>query len=298
MKSILIVNSEMMECGIHQYGWSLYKILANSPHYDVRHHCGMRGLMGALKGIDVVIFNWHPVTLGDLNDEILRQIPCKKYIIGGHDFIPEFKNIDGIINCDSTAENTEISTSIGRPVFSRYYYEKKESPNPVIGSFGFAFEWKNFESLVELCSSNFKHSTLRLSLPQHSFGSSGDRGIVAKVRSLCKSSGVDLEVNEAFLPTHELIRFLAANHVNVFLYPERFDMGYRGLSSAIDYALSAKRPIAISDSPMFRHLDEDRIKLSKHSLKEILDFGDAPIQGFLDKWNEKNLINEFKFILG
>jgi hypothetical protein len=45
----------------------------------------------------------------------------------------------------------------------------------------------------------------------------------------------------------------------------------RGISSVIDYALSVKRPLGISDSYMFRHIYSDEICLYKNDVKTSMN---------------------------
>ncbi len=48
-------------------------------------------------------------------------------------------------------------------------------------------------------------------------------------------------------------------------------MNGRGLSSVIDYAISVKKPIGISNSNMFRHIYSDEICLYKNSIQYCID---------------------------
>lgn len=265
----------MERCGIFQYGRSMHEILKSDYTSDFNTDFNQ---------YDRVIFNWHPVVMPDLNDHVLSNISAQKVVIGGHDFAANFSNADFNLNC----------SDIPRPIFSRYNFTRPKSKIPIIGSFGFPFGFKNFENLVSLCSDNFETSILRLHLPQHDFNSQVDLDTTNRIQTLCEQKGnVELQVSNGFLSIPELIEWLAANSINVFLYGPETES--RGVSSAIDYALAAKTPIAISDSHMFRHINhEDRILLSKNSLKDILELGDAPMKQFWDKHTEQSLIDFFQ----
>ena len=84
------------------------------------------------------------------------------------------------------------------------------------------------------------------------------------------------------------MNWLAGNSVNCFFYDE---FRGRGISSVIDFALSARRPIAISHSNMFRHIKDasPTILIEQSSLKKIIANGIDPLRPFLDRWNDVDL---------
>jgi hypothetical protein len=66
----------------------------------------------------------------------------------------------------------------------------------------------------------------------------------------------------------EPIGFLAESSINAIAYNRE---GAEGISSCVDYALAARRPIAVNASPMFRHMHavNPSIRLDERSLAEI-----------------------------
>ena len=95
---------------------------------------------------------------------------------------------------------------------------------------------------------------------------------------------VDLTIDHTFLSTDDTLRFLAGNDINVFLYHS----SNQGLSSALDYALSVKRPIAITNDSMFKHIYLPQIDVGNRSLLEIKNSGTEHLKDFYDKWNPDN----------
>ena len=71
----------------------------------------------------------------------------------------------------------------------------------------------------------------------------------------------------------------------------------RGISSAIDYAISVKKPIGISDSYMFRNIYNDSICLYKVSIEECLQNSTEHCRQFLEKYSHANMINKFKDLI-
>ena len=70
----------------------------------------------------------------------------------------------------------------------------------------------------------------------------------------------------------EMLNFLSKNDLNIFLYEHQ---GNRGISSATDWAIAVKRPLAVTKNSMFRHLFHcyPSICIEDNSLKTILANG-------------------------
>jgi SAM-dependent methyltransferase len=124
-----------------------------------------------------------------------------------------------------------------------------------IGSFGFGTSGKGFDRLCALVDKQFDVARIRINIPVHDslemVPSERVRAITAACRAAVTKPGIQLEFTHHFFDEVGLLRFLAENTLNAFLYD---DMPGRGISSCVDYALAAGRPIAVSRSSMFRHL--------------------------------------------
>ena len=170
---------------------------------------------------------------------------------------------------------------------------------PVIGSFGFATANKGFEALVKTVQNEFDDAVIKINMPSAYFG---DRdGVNAKkIAEHCKSiiskKGIKLEITHNFLEGEKILDFLAGNDLNAFFYEDKKG---RGISSAIDNALAVKKPIAISNCPMFRHILNTNpfICIENTSLTEILKNGFKPLEKFVVEWDSKNMQWEYERIL-
>ncbi|MEQ1554332.1 MAG: methyltransferase domain-containing protein, partial [Ferruginibacter sp.] len=122
------------------------------------------------------------------------------------------------------------------------------------------------------------------------------KAISNNCKALIKKEGIKLELTHDFLEEKELLDFLAKNDINVFLYK---DKDGRGISSVIDYALAVKKPIAVSNSPMFRHIiaNNPTICITNFSLKEILKKGFQPLESVATDWDKTNILWEYERIL-
>jgi hypothetical protein len=79
--------------------------------------------------------------------------------------------------------------------------------------------------------------------------------------------------------------------MNIFLYDK---LNGRSISSTIDYALSVKKPLAISDSCMFKHIYSDEICLYTNTIQHCLNNSEKYLYPFLEKYSNNNLRSIFK----
>ena len=287
MANVLIINPPDPVCGVASYGSSLFDILKKSTRhkYELAVPCGF-----SFNEPDVTIINYHEKLFPWLtNNSIMSEkTPCMA--IGGHDCYPDFSALRFILNCDSTSEHTERNIPLPRPV--KKFLPLHDPEIVTIGSCGFDFSSKNYQHVATVVAQSYDVAKIHLHIPSHPSGE-GIHNIVQTIQqqlwSLNKPN-ITVEVSTDFLSDDELITMLSMNTANVFLYPP-FKGENRGLSSVIDKALAARKPIAISDSDMYRHINmEDKFLLSKNSLAEIISFGTGHLEPFLEKFSEEGLI--------
>lgn len=287
MANVLIINPPEKRCGVASYGEALNSILQKSTRhkYELTVPCGF-----SFNESDVMIINYHEKLFPWLTNDSILNGKTPYMAIGGHDCYPDFAALKFVLNCDSTSEHTERNIPLPRPV-------KKFSPLPdpeivTIGSCGFDFSSKNYQHVATVVAQYYDAAKIRLHIPSHPSGE-GIHNIAHIVKQqlwALNKPNISVEISTDFLSDDELITFLSSNTANVFLYPP-FENEKRGLSSVIDKALAARKPIAISDSTMYRHINmEDKFLLSKNSLAEIISFGIGHLQPFLEKFSEENLI--------
>jgi hypothetical protein len=289
MARILILNPISEICGVYQYGVTLHSILKKSK----KHNYHISSDQNEIKNNDVIIFNYHEKLFHWLNDDYISKINKPSLAIGGHDCIPNFKNIKLILNCDSTSKLEGKNFPITRPIKNIIPLDNPE--RLTIGSIGFSFSSKNFDKIYSIVSQHYDDALIRIHVPQHPSGESLDH-IIQKIKysfTKDKNKKIDIEISCNFLSDDDLINFLSSNTANIFLLPPMIGEK-RGLSSSIDKALSARKPIAISDSDMYRHISsEEKFLLSKNTLPEIISYGTDHLKPFLKIHSEENLIKTF-----
>ncbi len=293
---ILFVNSEEPQCGVHQYGKRVHQIIQKSKRYAFPYITDLRAFWPTFDQYkpEAVIFNYYPSTMQWINHEFLAKVPVPKIALY-HEV--EITGFNYYIHLDPTFFEKDNHFTSGRPLFE--YNKTWVLPTiPVIGSFGFGFENKGFDKIVTRVQSEFDEAIIRFHMPYAKFGD--DDGVSARrIASNCKSlitkPSIRLEITHHFMEDEELLDFLAQNTINCFFFDNMYG---RGISSSTDYALSVKRPIAITNNWMHRHMRnfQPTITIDNASLRWIIENGDV-LQPYRDLWSSNNLIRDYERIL-
>jgi len=308
MIKVLFISRKAEHCGVNDYGKRVNKILQTSSILDIyfaeietaEEYVNWYNEVAP----DVVLYNYYPTILPFITDNFIAPIRHIPHIAVYHEVGFGFSP-NGVIDIDSTKPENEDNNmfSSPRPLFD-YSEPVEELPNlwPTIGSFGFGFPDKNFPKIAELVCSQFEKAVIKLNIPFATFGDvDGNmaRTEADKVRMVIEQSGnngIELEINHNFLEHGDILHFLKHNDINVFLYDKHET---RSLSSTIDYALSVKKPIAISNSAMFRHIKSTTpsICVDDLTLPEIIANGIEPLKPFYEQHSNKKLLEKYEYAL-
>ena len=330
-KKILFVSHKRAQCGVYEFGKNITNVLQHSKHYQfIRVECSsLAELQTAITEISPVgiIYNYYPSIMPwvttKIGPKIYRnnvasiQMPqigiiheitqhtadtatsYKKNILFCNEHQLSYSLFDYYIAPDPTLKlRNPLVYKTGRLIPS-YQNNFSVPSKPVIGSFGFGTPKKGFENIVELVQQEFDEAVIKFNIPAAAFGDKNGvnaRAIGETCNSLITKHGIQLIVTHDFLDNKTILDFLANNTVNIFLYD---DKGSRGLSSTIDSAMAVKRPVAVSDCLMFRHvLDvEPSICIKKNNLKSIIKNGFEPLEKHYNEWSAENLLWEYERIL-
>jgi hypothetical protein len=315
-KKILFVSHPQKHCGVHEFGLAVAKGLHSSARYDfVYIECGSLDDLHRAADLHkpaVIIYNYYPSTLPWLTRKVIHtwykplnrdiQIPQAGIM---HEVTQQKADeagnnlFDYHIAPDPTLLlKNPIVFKTGRLIPS-YSSNMPEPTIPVIGSFGFATPNKGFEEIVKAVQEEFDEAIIRFNIPAADFGDkdgSGARQLAAACRQLITKPGITLKVTHDFLSRDQVLDFLAGNTINVFLYQDKHG---RGLSSTPDLALAVNRPLAVSDSIMFRHLHgiEPSIVYGRSTIKQIIRNGVMPLKNVQEEWNGANLVWEYERLI-
>lgn len=315
MRTGLYVNNKKEQCGVYEFGKGIGNLLATSAKYKF-HYCECDSF-DELKNVyrkvkpDIIIYNYHPTTMAWVERKNRFSVPITFRFQAVHvgtihevyqQAADEANNsiFDFHIAPDPTLLlKNQLVYKTGRllPIYPKY--SEDNNIIPVIGSFGFATAGKGFEKIIIQVQKEFNEAVIRLNIPFSTFcDNNGARAIklAQECKELIYKKTIDLQINHDYLEDEELISFLSANSINVFLYDEQDN---RGISSATDWALAAGRPVAISKSKLFRHLltSTPSICVENSNLKSILANGVIPLQPIWREFSAETILWEYERIL-
>jgi len=307
---ILIVSHKEINCGIHQYGLDITEAMSASRKYLFRYvECSnQRELSNYILQTQphAILFNYYPATMPWLDYKILSKILVPRLAIM-HEVTQQAVDTanDNMFDCwlcpDPTVVNTNpVTFKIPRIVPN--YTDVKDMPAiPTIGCFGFGFPDKGFEKIVSVVSSEFDRAKINFNIP-HAL-SAVDKygkmraGVIRRCEGIIGERNIELSITQSFFDKQGILDFLAGNTLNAFFY----DVDkYKGISSAIDYALAVQRPIAINKCGMFRHIynAEPSICIEDTTMKRIIENGITPLHQFSSEWTPANFMAKMEKILG
>jgi hypothetical protein len=170
---------------------------------------------------------------------------------------------------------------------------------PKIGFQGFCGLNKGIEKLARQVNSEFDEAILRLHMPLSYFNDPDgniNNTIMNNVRNIITKPGIQIEYSKSFMCDEDIVAFLAENDVNCYFYDY---MDGSGIASSPDYAIMARKPIAITKSHMFRHMWDltPSIIIENSSLKTIIENGTAPLEPLYKKYNHETVIKNYENII-
>jgi len=312
-QNILFLNHKKKQCGVYQYGVRLFDIIKQSNKYWFQY-VEIENIHEYDRCIDnhdceIIIYNYHGATMSWLNK---TNISKRSINIG----IPHETNgdlFDIICDINPVGVENENTFTLPRPIYDNIesilqthvcstneisnFINYCEPDVPIFGSFGFGFLNKGFDKIVELINTCYDRAIIKLVIPLADFDDNVSYHI-SEIERLCISKntkkGVRLMITHLFFTNEDLLRFLNSNSMNLFMYDE---MHGRSISSAIDYAISARRPIGISDSYMFRNIYDDSICLYKTSIDECYNNSMLIVNKYLNKYSSQNMISKIHYII-
>lgn len=306
--NVLFLNHKIQQCGVYQYGKRLYDILKKSGMTYVEID-GVNDYIYAIEKYSPhsIIYNYHQSTMPWLNYSTIQK---KVKNIGIPHESPEGL-FDIICDIDPTINDTERRISIPRPIFENVdnllkdyippqtikdFIEYSEEGVPIFGSFGFGCLHKGFYKIVQIINEQYESAIIKLIIPGAYFDINRENTIY-NMKKMCEGvsikSTIKIMITHEFVSNEDLLLFLKSNTMNLFLYDK---LEGRGISSVIDYALSVKVPLGISDSYMFRHIYSDDICVYKKSIRDCIKNSENHCSPFLEKYSNKELILKFENI--
>jgi len=293
---ILMLNSAKKRCGVYQYGNNIFTEISkinnlNSKIVDVANEHEYQKAVYQYKP-EAVIFNYYPATMPWLNSTITKSLNSKKLGIlheMNERIVSELNNelFDMHIVPDPTLNSNRKDVFQAPRLVKNYCNYFPEPEIPTFGSFGFGFANKGFERIIDLVQDEYDIANIKFLMPFNEVVEKNGnyaREVAEKCRERVRKKGINLIINHDFLAEKDLIDSLAQNTANIFLYDERIA---KGISSVLEYAIAARRPLIINKCPMFRHVfnSEQRVLINNKTIKSILKERSTTIIPFLNSWS-------------
>jgi hypothetical protein len=291
-KKVLITNHKDEECGVYQYGKRFVSVLIDSVSSDYEYFylevSNKNEFIEKINKIlpDIVIHNYLDITMPWYDSECFHLL--------------KNRNVSQGLIVHNIGYANVFDFFLHQHPFFKYKSSEREARNiPKINTFGFAFSFKKYESIVELINASFEEAEINMHLTISKFFPNYEE--LEKIKNDCYSkitkSGIKLNISSDFKSNNEILDFLNDADLNIFLYQNYNN--YNGISSVIDYALSVKRPIAICKSNMFAHLHHvnPSICIENSSLKEIIKNGTQPIEHLYLSWGHEKFTESIEKII-
>jgi hypothetical protein len=315
---ILFLNHKKQQCGVYQYGLRLYNILKKTEdieyiYEEIESYEEYNIMINYYSNnIYAIIYNFHEVTMEWLNNNTIQ----KSNIINiGIPHESRYIKWDIYCNIDPTIPESNNIVSLPRPIFEnvdnmllnykysrntiKEFIEYKDGDVPIFGSFGFGFNDKNFDKIIETVNNAYDNAIIKLVITCADFAPNNEMSrYIADINKKCFNinlkSSVKLLITHEFFSNEEILLFLRSNTMNIFLYS--YAKG-RSISSVLDYALSVNTPLYISDSIMFNHLDSKNYNCNTISIHDSMKFSKEYYNIYRNKYSHINVINKFRDIL-
>jgi len=184
------------------------------------------------------------------------------------------------------------------PPTTTHVYE--DGDKPIIGFQGFGPPHKGIARLAHKVQEEFDEAILRLHIP---FGYYVDfvnnydtpNARVQEVKSIITKPGIELQVSHELMETDEVVDWLAHNTINCYFYDY---LDGAGIASSPDYALAARRPIALAHSHQFRNFwNTPEIFIENKTIKEIIAQGTAPLDKYYAAYSPESVYRDYTAML-
>jgi SAM-dependent methyltransferase len=293
----LFVSHRGRQCGVHHFGVRLFAALAAAGMLDWHYAeaADVTELTAELARYrpDIVLFNHHPSTLPFVTDEVLAGIDATTFGILHEAAQETVERLDDIafdyLLCADPTMTPRDPRILPVPRFAPHPIAELPPVPDVftVGSFGFGTPGKGFGRLCSLVNEQFDVARIRINIPPHDSPAIVPPALLHSTLAECHAAvtkpGIALEITNNFFDDAALLAFLAENTINAFLYDPQQG---RGISSCTDHALAARRPIAVSESGMFRNLHglNPTIVAARRPLRAIAADGFAPLAHLLEAY--------------
>jgi len=305
MNDVAFLNTKKPNCGVYQYGKRLVSNLNTIQYYELETYDDLLNLLPTIKE-RILIFNY--IKTGSptgpfawLTDDILNELRRSGKIVAQIYHAFDTLHFDYFLHQNPIVQDVDNIISLPRPLpkVSRDLITDRavNVDCPIFGSFGLSNDEKNFPMLIRLVNDQFDAAKVRIHITNGYYGDvSGKKcdSIIQECLDIEVKPSINIEIEKSFLTTDDVVYFLSENDLNVFLY---YHSGFGGVSSVVDYAIAAEKPVALGNSDMFSHIFSKDICVDYNSLSNIISLGSDNVLAWKEKWSLYNLQDKFDMFL-
>ncbi len=250
---------------------------------------------------DFYVFNYHHWTMGWLDTKEIKSLPGLKAtivleVLPNNPFVLCPKDdFDAYLVMDPTISLPYKNIfAFPRPLEQYTFILPTLSTIPVIGSFGFATKGKYFDKVIDAVNYEFDTASIRINIPKGTYiNQSYHDELINSLKRKSLNSGINLEITSDYLDKDALVKWLAQNTLNVFLYQRHMP----GLSATTDQAICSGRPLAVSTDPTFRHIHKYIKPYPFRTLKESIEKSIPEVLKMKEDWSPKKFATKFENVL-
>lgn len=303
MVQVLFLNSVNKICGVYQYGKRVYDIIRLDSvityvYHEISNHHDYVKVLKMHPECATIIYNYHSVTMHWLNPDTISKNHKNIGIVHEsskeafdivYDIDPEgktyplprplFENIEEIVKSYAVSEEF------------KKFLDIHDEDTPIFGSFGFGFDFKGYPKMAKLINDQYEKAIIKIVMPKYHNNLHKENLIMDACKANITKPGIQIYFYREFATDEEILIFLHDNTANAFLFDR---LEGRGNSSSLDFALSAKKPIILTNSSMFRHVYTDKIDVDLHPINECIENSKEHIVQYLQKYSNSNLILAFR----
>jgi FkbM family methyltransferase len=296
-------NSKKALCSIHESGLMIYNCLKKNKMFNLTY----TEERNFNYDYDFAIVNEHYVVNNWITKDMITQfnkpvfcavteVTFNNSSIG---LSPNFYTAYLVL--DSSITETENVYGFPRPL--NEYSIKPYIPFmvPIIGSFGFATQGKEWHKIVEETQKCFDNAIIRFNIPMASYVPINNydnelNKIITNCKNILQKPGIKIEISKHNFSNQELIDWCSQNTINCFLY-DREQMFQAGLCATADQAIIAERPLLVSKDMTFRHIHKYLNYYPNISIKEAIETTLDGVKQMKTDWSSENFNHKFEKVL-
>ena len=302
----MFYNSVGAFCSIWESGKMCYNILKNSDKYDMSY--SEERVFDYT--YDFVVVNQHFEVNNWVTCEMVKQFGKPVYCIVTEitqgmypiGLSPDFYT--GYIVLDPSISDCGNIYGFCRPledikIGNKLHILNHEHTNiPIIGSFGFPNDGKKWGEIIRQVNKEFDRAIIRFNAP---CGSYVDTDIyernIKKIREDALTEitkpGISFELTNIHYTKEELVEWCSKNTINIFFYYR----GGSGLAAVTDQAITANRPLLVTDCPTFRHIHMYLKCYPNIGIKQAITETVKGVETMRKDWTSSAFLSKFERIL-